>query len=319
MKYIKIKQNQVPETVNAKIIHALYEHACADLNNVTSELEGYITSVHAYETDVTELTAKFPNLNINITGDFYVPFKDKTAQQVIADAFGDGVGIIGSNIKRVYYNGSANDSNKYNARIGVHNLFSDSSGTVYNTITSFEEFELFTGLEGNLGQYCAFKFYNQTTLRGHITIPPGVTKISSFDMFRNSGIDSIYLNNVTEISVDTMVKDAPNLKAVFFGENTNTFSRSGRMGLPTANSGCVAVFMNKDVDSGEYTVVDIASQGGALLSWGGGNWTFYVPGALVQDWQTTNSFLNGHVQSIDDIPEQYKAQVTEYYGYEFTT
>ena len=93
-------------------------------------LDGTITvNVNTYEDSVEALRNTFKKLTLNINGEFYVRFKDAIVQSMIAESYGDGVGTKIEQVKAVRNFGGMFKGN--------------------TEITSFDEFELFTGYNSN--------------------------------------------------------------------------------------------------------------------------------------------------------------------------
>jgi len=94
MKHIIItNQNSNVEIVDSNIIHKLAEEAqdCDASSNMTGNLQ----TTKTYKRDVDFLTAKFPGLTINVTGDYYKSFVDPAANEFFAKCpAGDGEGIL---------------------------------------------------------------------------------------------------------------------------------------------------------------------------------------------------------------------------------
>ena len=80
------------EVVSSTIIDKLYELAQTNLDE-TSNVQGNLQVVHAYEDAVTYLLNKFPNLQINVTSGAYIRFADSAVKAICAANWGDGTGI----------------------------------------------------------------------------------------------------------------------------------------------------------------------------------------------------------------------------------
>ena len=90
-------------------------------------LEGTITlNCNCYEDSVESLRQKFTKLNLTVNGAYYFRFKDEAVQQVIAQNWGDGIGI---------------ERKKFNTITSFNNKFQGNTN-----IQSFKELSLFTGL-----------------------------------------------------------------------------------------------------------------------------------------------------------------------------
>ena len=79
------------EVVTSAIIDKLYELAQTNLDE-TSNVQGNLQVVHAYEDAVTYLLNKFPNLQINVTQGAYIRFADSAVASICATNWGDGIG-----------------------------------------------------------------------------------------------------------------------------------------------------------------------------------------------------------------------------------
>lgn len=62
-------------------------------NNILPVIEGSFTVDHAYKEHVDILKNYYPQININITGGYYVRFEDPAFNQIVADTYGDGIGV----------------------------------------------------------------------------------------------------------------------------------------------------------------------------------------------------------------------------------
>ena len=93
-------------------------------------LDGTITvNANTYEDSIEALRNTFRKLTLNINGEFYVRFRDAIVQSMIAESYGDGVGTKIEQVKAV-----TNFSGMFRGN---------------TEITSFDEFELFTGYNSN--------------------------------------------------------------------------------------------------------------------------------------------------------------------------
>jgi hypothetical protein len=155
-------------------------------------------------------------------------------------------------------------------------IFSNNNGVVVNPITSFEEFKLFSGLGPTFAK-SAFYFDKQSTLSGHITIPDGITTITAHRLFAETGLESVYYNNVTTMTANDLFSGCKNLKAVFYGINTTQFQTNG-INLPnsiTTTPG-VAVYMGKTVPT--------VSSSYSIWGFGDKKWKIYVLPDMIQTW-----------------------------------
>ena len=90
-------------------------------------LEGKLNiNTNCYEDTVTALMNKFPNLNLNITGAYYLRFADSTVQSICATNWGDGTGITKAQCAAVssigtYFKGNTSISS-FNEFVNFTNL-----------------------------------------------------------------------------------------------------------------------------------------------------------------------------------------------------
>ena len=70
-------------------------------NNILPVIEGSFTVDHAYKDHVDILKKYYPQININVTGDYYVRFEDPAFNQIVADTYGDGVGVTQEQLDKV--------------------------------------------------------------------------------------------------------------------------------------------------------------------------------------------------------------------------
>ena len=93
MKHLNLNQTTSSiEVVSSTIIDKLYELAQTNLDE-TSNVQGNLQVVHAYEDAVAYLLDKFPNLQINVTQGAYIRFASAYAQSIFATNWGDGLGL----------------------------------------------------------------------------------------------------------------------------------------------------------------------------------------------------------------------------------
>ena len=105
------------EVVSSTIIDKLYELAQTNLDE-TSNVQGNLQVVHAYEDAVTYLLNKYPNLQINVTSGAYIRFADSAVQAICGANWGDGIGITVAQVTAV---ASLNLKFKANTSIGSFN------------------------------------------------------------------------------------------------------------------------------------------------------------------------------------------------------
>ena len=138
MTHLRIKQNTITENVTSDLITKLYTEAkqikdyeeTNQIQNSQVELQGNLQVSKVYDDEITYLETKFPNLHINTTVGRYIRFEDSTIQQIIAQNFGDGIGITTTEAATV---------NGYSSNPGFLALFQSNAN-----ITSFNELKYFT-------------------------------------------------------------------------------------------------------------------------------------------------------------------------------
>ena len=70
-------------------------------NNILPVIEGSFTVDHAYKDHVDILKKYYPQINVNVTGGYYVRFEDPAFNQIVADTYGDGVGVTQEQLDKV--------------------------------------------------------------------------------------------------------------------------------------------------------------------------------------------------------------------------
>lgn len=137
MNSLRIQQGQNIEVVSTNLIKKLYEVALSVPEPLEGEqdaayLSGNLQVDKSYRTQVEYLTNRFDDLHINVTGGYYVSFKDQNALNLlISKGIGDGVGITQEDLAGATL-----------------------SDVVFNNVDYFPEFELFismTTLQSNMG------------------------------------------------------------------------------------------------------------------------------------------------------------------------
>lgn len=161
----------------ANLIHSLSELAQTPGNTVT--LRGNISSLTAYEDDVTYLNTEFsPDLIVNATTQ-YMTFVDPEVQAVLKTSIGDGTGV---------------------SRTVLENYTQDANTLGFQNNTSVTSFpELYNTKITNIGSNA----FNGCTNLHTIGIPPTVTyiKSSAFNNYTQNLIVSD-VNHLLKISTD---------------------------------------------------------------------------------------------------------------------
>lgn len=158
MTHLRIEQNSNIEIVNSILIQKLHDISLSIPEPVQgqeddAQISGNIQSNCAYETDVNYLTTRFPNLQINITQDYYIPFEDSALGNFVVQHNGDGIGCT------------------YAMAAGVtsRNTFwgTQMSNTQKSQVTSLNDFQYFTGINNSIDDNSALisGFSNATSIK----------------------------------------------------------------------------------------------------------------------------------------------------------
>ena len=195
MRHIKVKQGDAVEIVPASFINKLYKFCTDDELDDVSNVEGSLYVSNAYETQINYLTDKFKNLKINVSGEYYIVIADDEARRVMANKYGDGVGITPTKAATI---------TKLDA------LFTSNTN-----IVSFDELSEFH----NLTKIADSTFKDCTNLES-INIPETVTVIApqAFDGCTKLSTE-INLPNLTSLSW-WVFKDTSITKVVSLGKIT---------------------------------------------------------------------------------------------------
>lgn len=176
MTHLNIQQGSNVEIVSAQIIKKLYDTALT----VSEPLEGQTDAAYmagnlqvnkASRKACTYLTTRFPNLHINVTGDYYIDFEDSIlGNRLVSLCSSDGVGVT--------------ETDAANATFTQGDL-----SDLKNDVTSFNEFGYFTKANSNFGnENSRFKnFVNLTSidltnlqyLRGNDFRGTGITTVNA--------------------------------------------------------------------------------------------------------------------------------------------
>lgn len=226
MTHLRIEQNNIPEQVNATIIHKLHEVALSVPEpNVGEEdsayLAGNLQTTYAYKSDVDYLTDRFANLYITGITDYYIKFEDSAVYNILSNAgIGDGTGITtnaagnvtGSQIKDLFKNNTAITSfDEFKYFTTVNN-----SGIPYGV---FENCSNLTSIDlSNVKSINASAFRNCSNLNIEINMPNYGNVILEWQIFRQTKISKIldlgmctqindqcfqYCTNLTEVTLPT--------------------------------------------------------------------------------------------------------------------
>lgn len=197
MTHLRIEQSSNNEVVTSSLITKLYELAYAGLD-ASSNLKGYITAPHAKRTQVEYLQNLYPELTINVTGEYYVEFADPNTEKLLMSTYNiSGEGICPGDI----------------TQNNIHNMDGYNG---HPSITSFNELALFTSItkiaaQGLTGQtqLTSIDLQNINTLENYAfsscTSLTSLGDTSNITYIRNnvfqncSSLTSFNFSNVTEI------------------------------------------------------------------------------------------------------------------------
>lgn len=174
MTHLNIQQGSNVEIVSAQIIKKLYDTALT----VSEPLEGETDAAYmsgnlqvnkASRKACTYLTTRFPNLHINVTGDYYIDFEDSIlGNRLISLCSSDGVGVTETDAANVTF--TQQDLND-----------------LKNDVTSFNEFGYFTKANSNYGNYNSrFRDFKNLT-----SIDLTNLQCLRYNDFRNTGITTV--------------------------------------------------------------------------------------------------------------------------------
>lgn len=154
-------------------------------------------NTNCYEDTAIALRSYFNRLVLNITGEFYLRFKDDFIGSYMVGNYGDGTGIIKAQL-----------ANITDSQFGTP--FSNNTQIMY-----FDEFQYMTSIsmiKPGLLKYCS-------NLKSFM-LPPYVTEIA-FEAFRGTAIEEMIIPKYVEYMQQSIFSGCPNLKKVGF--------ESGRM------------------------------------------------------------------------------------------
>lgn len=176
MTHLNIQQGSNVEIVSAQIIKKLYDTALTVSEPLEGEtdaayMSGNLQVYNASRKACTYLTTRFPNLHINVTGDYYIDFEDSIlGNRLISLCSSDRVGVT--------------EADAANAIFSQMNL-----SDLKNDVTSFNEFGYFTRANSNYGnENSRFRNFRNLTsidltnlqyLRGNDFRGTGITTINA--------------------------------------------------------------------------------------------------------------------------------------------
>ena len=222
MTHLNIQQGQNVEVVSTNLIKKLYEAALSVPEPLEGEqddayMSGNLQVDKTYRTQVSYLTTRFPDLHINVTGSYYIPFEDSNVQSVLManNISSDGIGIT---------EGDASTAN-------LGTMFKDNT-----TITSFNEFGYFTKANnqpsGEMFKGCtnlsSIDQSNITKLANRQFYGTGLTTVNMPNLQSLDGAEQFYdcdsLTNVQSLGdilslSNTMFRNCSNLTSVTLPSN----------------------------------------------------------------------------------------------------
>lgn len=158
MRHLRIEQNSNIEIVNSTLIQKLYDISLSIPEPVQGQeddvqISGNIQSTYAYKNAINYLTTRFPNLQINITQDYYIPFEDSTLGNFAIQHYGDGIGCTAAMVAAV---------TSRNTFWGTQMLDAQKS-----QVTSLNDFQYFTGINNSIDDNSALisGFSNATSIK----------------------------------------------------------------------------------------------------------------------------------------------------------
>lgn len=206
--YLKINQNNTPETVNAGIIHRLCELAKNGSLDAGSSLTGAITSPVAYEGEPAYLMGRFPGLSVSATKE-YLMFEDDWVGEECIRLWGDGTGVTKDNLLTV---------------TDISKLCQGASNAYANRklATKFNEFKYFVGFrESNIYGNSLQDWSNLE----EVSFPPNLTNISGICKQCSK---LVYADLSNCLSLTTLGADAftscPALRGVAIPQNVTTIN-----------------------------------------------------------------------------------------------
>lgn len=191
MNSLKIQQGQNIEVVSTSIIKKLYDAAQSvplpeEGEQDQASMSGNLQVDKTYRTQVSYLTTRFPDLHINVTNSYYIPFEDSNVQSVLManNISSDGIAVT--------------EEDAATATLGT--MFQDNTD-----ITSFNEFKYFTRA-------------NTNPVNGMFK---GCTNLSSIDLSNVTSLSAEEFRGVAIIDIN-----APNLITVPSANDTSIFSHN---------------------------------------------------------------------------------------------
>ena len=251
---------------------------------------------NAYEDAVEALKSKFKRLTLNITGAFYVRFRDKDVRDICASLWGDGVGVTKSKLATVTTISSSTFQNN-------------------DKIEDFSDFaELF--LNCDLIEYRAF--YNCTNLKSisfpnnivinaesfrncpnlDFQLPIGCTLWSQ--CFANTGIVNLYIPKETKYTQASQFSECKKLENIILEEGCTIVTDSEFNGCKNLQNVTLPSTIT-DIKSGAFwgteslqnfviKTITPPDLGSVAFANSGTNLKIYVPDASVEAYKTATNW-----------------------------
>lgn len=203
MRHINIQQGSNIEIVSSHVIQALYR-AVSAVDFESGTLEGNLQSEHATEKAVNYLLGngansqrRFPNLSINVTGGLYISFDDpQTESAILATGWGDAEGITIQQAAAVTHSQFTANILKANANITSFDEFEYFTGVVSPANTMFERCTSLQSivLPNTLSYISTGMFWGDTSLT-EISIPASVGSIQAQAFMNCSALQTVAFEN----------------------------------------------------------------------------------------------------------------------------
>lgn len=212
MTNLNIQQGQNIEIVSSEIIKKLYEAALSVPTPSEGEqddayMSGNLQVDKTYRTYVSYLTARFSDLHINVTGDYYIPFEDPNVLSVLManNISSDGIGIT---------EGDASTAN-------LGTIFKNNT-----TITSFNGFKYFTRANTSPVN----EMFSGCTNLSSIDLSE-TTALSNREFYGTAITGTLDLTNVTTLSTDALL--GSNITGLIVPNTIQNINFIGCLGLRT--------------------------------------------------------------------------------------
>ena len=211
MSHLKLLQTTSSiEVVTSAIIDKLYELAQTNLDE-TSDVQGNLQVVHAYEDAVAYLLAKFTNLQINVTNGAYIRFADSAVQAICATNWGDNISLTVTQAQTVT---SLNSKFKANTSITAFNELVKFINVKTLLASEFAGDTNLTSVDlGNVISINVNAFQGCTALTS-VGDTSGITVINQCTFNGCSKLVNIDTSNVTTINDGRAFTDCTSLKSV---------------------------------------------------------------------------------------------------------